>query len=126
MLLYRIGKRLETVSDDVYYKNMTSGKRLLAKVAPFARIARGVAHPHRLAILYMLAHEPMWPHDIARHIPIRESLVAHHLKEMYASGWLKKHRVGKNVMYRINKKVFRELPKFLAGTPLWDELNKQV
>ena len=85
---------------------------------------RGISSPYRLAILYLLAHDPMWPHDIARHVPIPQSLVAHHLKEMYGAGWIKKQRVGNHVMYRINKKIFREIPKFLKDTPLWRKVNK--
>ncbi len=103
---------------------MTSGKRLLARVAPFARIAKGIAHPQRLAILYLLAHDPMWPQDIARHLPIPQSLVAHHLKAMVTSGWLKKRREGKYTMYAVNKKVIRQLPLLLIGTPLWREIQK--
>lgn len=104
---------------------MTSGKRLILRVAPYARLIRGVAHPHRLAILYLLAHGPSFPKDISRHLPVLGGLVAHHLKEMHASGWLKKQRVGKNVMYKIHKKNIREIPKFLIDTPLWREISKK-
>ena len=104
---------------------MTSGKRLVARVAPYARFVRGIAHPHRLAILYLLAHAPMFPHEIGKHIPVPESLVAHHIKAMYASGWLKKQRVGKHMLYSVNKKTLREIPKFLLDTPLWRNMSKK-
>lgn len=111
----------------MYYNvGMTSGKRLLAKVAPFAKIVRGVAHPHRLAILYLLAYEPMSPRDIAKHIPVPASVVFHHLKEMHASGWLHKLRVGKHMIYKINKKVIRQIPKFFDNTPLGFHTHKPV
>lgn len=105
---------------------MTSGKRLLAKVDPYARLLRGIAHPHRLAILYLLAHDAMWPEDITRHMTIPQNLVAHHLRAMTSSGWVKKHRVGKHMMYAVNKKAFRQLPVLLVGTPLWRQLVKPV
>ena len=92
---------------------MTSGKRLLAKVAPFAKIIKGIAHPHRLAILYLLAYDPTWPEDIVRHMPIRQTLVAHHLKEMLRSGWLTKKRNGKHVTYAVNKKIMKQLASFV-------------
>ncbi len=98
---------------------MTSGKRLLAKVAPYAKIVRGIAHPHRLAILYLLAHEPTWPEDIGRHLPIAQTLIAHHLKAMVASGWLSKRRIGRHTTYTINKRTITQLPQLLTGTPLW-------
>ena len=103
---------------------MTSGKRLLAKVAPYAKIVRGVAHPHRLAILYLLAHDPTWPEDLGRHLPLPQNLIAHHLKEMVSSGWLKKRRTGKHVTYMINKKIVKQLPFLLADTPFWKNLTK--
>ena len=109
----------------MYYNvGMTSGKRLLAKVAPFARMARGIGSDYRLAIVYLLAHGPMWPEDISRHLPIAQNLIAHHLRAMVLSGWLKKRRVGGHVLYTLQKKTFREFPKLLAGTPFWSELSK--
>ena len=39
---------------------MTIGKKLHEKVKPHAKRIAGIAHPHRLAILYLLAHDPMW------------------------------------------------------------------
>lgn len=103
---------------------MTTGKRLLSKVAPFAKMVKGVAHPYRLAILYLLCHDERWMNDLVRDVGLPENLVAHHLKEMVAAGWLKKSREGRHVIYMINKKAFRELPKLLTETPLWREIAK--
>ena len=106
---------------------MTSGKRLLQKVAPFARLIRGIDSPYRLAILYILAQgKPTYPEDISRHIPITQNLLAHHLQAMVASGWLRKQRVGSHVLYVLQKKAVKELPKLLMDTPFWRELTKTV
>lgn len=106
---------------------MTSGKRLLQKVAPFSRLIRGISSPYRLAILYILAQgKPRYPEDISRHIPITQNLLAHHLQAMVKAGWLKKQRVGNHVLYAIQKKAVRELPKLLDDTPFWRELSKTV
>lgn len=96
---------------------MTTGKRLLAKVAPFAAMVRGVAHPHRIAIVYLLAHDPMWIKDLKNHLGIPQNLVSHHVKQMMRAGWLKKIRIGKHVEYSLNEKIFKELPKLLDDTP---------
>lgn len=93
---------------------MTSGKRLLGKVAQYAVLLRGIAHPHRLAILHLLANDPTWPEDITRHMTIPQNLVSHHLKAMLRSGWIKKHREGKHVIYQLNKKAFKTVLKFLS------------
>lgn len=78
----------------------------------------GIAHPHRLAILYLLAHEPMWPEYLGRHIPIPQNLIAHHLKVLRESGWLKKYKEGRHTLYAVDKKYFKRLPKLLLDTPL--------
>jgi len=107
----------------MYYNvGMTSGKRLLAKVAPFARMARGISNDYRLAILYLLAHEPMCPEDIIRHLPVAQNLVAHHLRAMVEAGWLKKRRIGGHVQYTLQKKTCREFPKLLIDTPFGKEV----
>lgn len=86
---------------------------------PFARLIRGIDSPYRLAILYILAQKSTHPEEIARHIPITQNLLAHHLRAMVVSGWLKKHRVGNHVMYMIQKKAVREIPKLLIDTPFF-------
>ena len=86
------------------------------------RIVRGVAHEHRLGILYILAHEPMEAHDIAANIDLAENLVSHHLKEMFRSGWVKKTRIGRNMMYEVNLKVFNNLMNLFEGTPLYRKI----
>lgn len=98
---------------------MTTGKRLFIKVAPFAKMVHGIAHPHRVAILYILSHDPTWVKDLVNSLGLPENLVSHHLKIMCDTGWLHKERDGQHVVYSINQKNFRELPKILADTPLW-------
>lgn len=105
---------------------MTGGQRLLKKVEPYAEILRGISHPHRLAILYILAHGETWPEDIARHLPIPRPLVAHHIKEMVETGWLTKKRIGKHVLYRISKKTMKSLPALITNTPFWRDSMKAV
>ncbi len=105
---------------------MTGGKRLLAKVTPTAVLIRGVAHPHRLAILYILAHEPTWPEDIARHLPVPVNLISHHLRSMVHTGWLKKRRIGRHVIYSVNRTAVKSVPKIFTDTPFWREQIKHV
>lgn len=101
---------------------MTTGKRLLAKVAPYVKLVRGLSHPYRVAILYLLAHDPMWERDLVIHLGKPQNLVAHHLKEMTKGGWLKREKVGRYVTYTLNDKAFRELPKLLVDTPFGRQL----
>lgn len=114
-------------SSNLGLSTMTSGKRLLQRAAPYARLIRGIDSPYRLAILYVLAQgKPVYPEIISRHVPITQNLLAHHLRAMVQSGWLKKQRIGGHVLYSIQKKSIRELPKFLSDTPFWHELMGTV
>ncbi|MFZ5845199.1 MAG: ArsR/SmtB family transcription factor [Patescibacteria group bacterium] len=96
---------------------MLTGGRLKEKVKPFAKNLRAIAHPYRLAILYLLSHEPMWVRDLVLYLNLPENLIAHHLKIMHLAGWVLKTREGKNVSYRLNEKAFFELNRLLDGTP---------
>ena len=98
---------------------MTIGKKLHYKVAPYAKKIRGIAHPHRLAILYLLAHDPLWVRDLVNYLNLPENLIAHHLKQMALAGWVTKEKQGRNVTYTLNTKAFFELKKLLIDTPFW-------
>jgi DNA-binding transcriptional ArsR family regulator len=102
---------------------MTTGKRLLGKVAQTSVLIKGIAHPVRIAIVYLLAEEPLWMKHIVVALNMPESLVAHHLKSLIVSGWVAKAREGRYVTYTLNKKAFRQLPKLLADTPFWKEIT---
>lgn len=96
---------------------MLTGGRLKEKAKLFAKRMRALAHPYRLAIIYLLANDPMWVRDLVDHLNIPENLISHHLKQMYLSGWVLKTKEGRNVTYRLNEKAFFELNRFLADTP---------
>lgn len=96
---------------------MLSSGRLKEKSKLFAKKLRVLAHPHRLAILYLLAHDPQWVRDLVNYLNIPENLIAHHLKQMHIGGWVEKSREGRHVAYRLNEKAFFELNRFLEGTP---------
>ncbi|MCL4359940.1 metalloregulator ArsR/SmtB family transcription factor [Patescibacteria group bacterium] len=98
---------------------MYTGVRLKEKIKPVARMARGISHAQRLSILYLLMHRPMEAREIVADIDLPESLVSHHLKVMYASGWLRKTKVGRSVTYELNDIILEDLKKFFATTPFW-------
>jgi DNA-binding transcriptional ArsR family regulator len=102
---------------------MTTGKRLLQRVAPFSRMIKGLAHPYRISIVYLLAHDPMWGEDIAEALHIKENLLMHHLNAMYAAGWVSKEQDGRHKLYKLREKTFRELPKLIMDTQFWRNLR---
>lgn len=105
---------------------MIIGKRLRDKVIPYAHMVKGIAHPHRVAIIYLLLHDPLWIKDIVNYLGIPQNLVSHHMKQMMASGWVKKKREGKHVEYSINEKAFRALSDMFKETPLWKKKSGRL
>ncbi len=112
------------LSSNLSLSTMATGVRLKAKIAPFAAILRGIAHPHRLAIVYLLAHHPLRVRDLMQKVGIAQSLMAHHLKFMEKTGWVRKTRDGRHMLYELNKKAFKEMRRLLIDTPFWQELTK--
>jgi|SRR3990167_5605751 len=96
---------------------MLTRSKLKEKVQPFAKRIRGVAHDHRLAILYVLAHNQLEAKDIVDALGVPENLVAHHLKQMYITGWVLKTKQGRSVTYRLNEKAFFEFNRLFTDTP---------
>ena len=90
---------------------MTSGLRLKSKIAPYAKMLQAIAHPHRLAIVYLLAHEPLRTRDLVQRVGIPQSLMVHHLNAMEKTGWIKKSRDGRHMTYTLQKKAFKELAR---------------
>ena len=96
---------------------MLTRSRLREKVRPFAKRMDAIGQEYRLAIIYLLAFDPMEVRDIVENIGIPENLLSHHLKILHTTGWLLKHKVGKHVTYELNEKAFFELFRMLEDTP---------
>jgi DNA-binding transcriptional ArsR family regulator len=96
---------------------MLTRARLREKVKPAVRRMRAASHVHRVAILYLLAHEPMIVRDITEAIGVAENLVAHHLKQLHLGGWVVKTKKGREVMYQLREKTFFEFYRLFEDTP---------
>jgi len=103
---------------------MATGVRLKGKIAPFAAKLAAISHPHRLSIVYLLAHNPFRVRDLMQKVGIAQSLMAHHLKVMEKTGWVRKSREGRHMLYTLKKKKFKEVARLLIDTPFWQELTK--
>lgn len=96
----------------------------MGKIAPYAKTLRGIAHPHRLAVVYLLSHGSLWVRDLVTKLGISQSLLVHHLDAMEKTGWVKKSREGRHMAYTLQKKTFKGMARFLADTPFWRDLIK--
>lgn len=104
---------------------MITGIRLHEKIKPFGKRMHGIAHEHRLAILYTLAYGELPLHDIVLDVDRPENLVAHHIDVLMKSGWVTKRKKGREVFYRLNEHGFFELFRLFVDTPFYHETLKK-
>ncbi len=73
-----------------------------------AKVARALAHPARIAILKILATRPDCVcGDIVEEIPLSQSTVSQHLKELKEAGLIKGEIEGAKVCYCIDAKAWK-------------------
>lgn len=99
-------------------------KRLVDKTTKLSPLVRAIAHRYRLAILYLLAHDPKETFEIADTLMIKEPLAVHHLQQMVKSGWIRRVRTGRRVTYELEEKAAVELNKFIGNTPFFRNVSR--
>lgn len=98
-------------------------KRLIDKTTKLSNLTQGVSHRYRLAILYILSHDPKETRELSYLLSMEEPLLIHHLQIMVKSGWLRRIKTGRHVTYELKKDCALELIKFLGDTPFFRELS---
>ena len=79
-----------------------------------ARYAHALGHPARIAILQMLLRRNACVcGDIVGELPLSQSTVSQHLKELKAAGLIKGDIEGVRTCYCINGKVWKEAGELL-------------
>lgn len=80
-----------------------------------AGYAKALAHPARVAILRMLLERKACIcGDIVEELPLSQSTVSQHLKELKETGLIQGDIDGKKVCYCINEKSWREAQDMLT------------
>ncbi len=85
-----------------------------------AAYAKALAHPARIAILEFLASQnACMCGDIVDELPLSQSTVSQHLRELKNAGLIKGDIEGTKVCYCINEKAYKEIKtlfnEFLAA-----------
>lgn len=76
----------------------------------FARVAKGLAHPARAAIVAALAHRSvLTAGEIVGLSGLAQSTVSQHLRVLRKSGILSTRREGPRVWYRLDPRVLRSM-----------------
>ena len=101
---------------------ITKTEQFTAKENRLAAIAKALGHPARIAIIQLLLkRETCICGDIVYELPLSQSTVSQHLKELKSVGLIKGDIDGISVCYCINKKTWKEAKLLLGGL-----LNTQV
>lgn len=79
-------------------------------------IAKALGHPARIAILQFLAgQKSCMCGDIVNELPLSQSTVSQHLKELKNAGLIKGNIDGPSVCYCIDEKQWMKVKKVFAG-----------
>jgi DNA-binding transcriptional ArsR family regulator len=81
-----------------------------------ADLAKGLAHPARIAILEFLAGQSQCMcGDIVDELPLSQATVSQHLAELKRIGLIKGETEGHRVCYCINRRAWDEARALLGG-----------
>ena len=82
------------------------------KEQDLAEFAKALAHPARIAILKVLAqHNECICGEIVSVLPLAQSTVSQHLKELKEAGIIKGEISGASTCYCIDEKVWKEMER---------------
>jgi DNA-binding transcriptional ArsR family regulator len=89
-----------------------------------AELAKALAHPARIAILkHLIASKSCICGDIVGELPLSQSTVSQHLKELKEAGIIKGTISGTRVCYCIDEKVWNKAKKIMND--LFQSYNEQ-
>ena len=91
-----------------------------------ATIAKALAHPARVAILKVLAkYQSCLCGEVVAELPLSQSTVSQHLKELKTAGLINGKQDGPSVTYSINRvaleKAGKKMKKFFVKIDSWLE-----
>jgi DNA-binding transcriptional ArsR family regulator len=85
------------------------------KEIELAKYAKAISHPARIAILnFLIKKQSCVCGDIVDELPISQSTVSQHLKELKASGLIKGNIDGVSVCYCIDEKEWKKANQSLG------------
>ena len=101
----------------------TKAYEFSSKENRLAKYAKALAHPARVAILRLLAAKATCQcGDIVDELPLSQSTVSQHLKELKAAGLIKGEIEGTRVCYCIDEKEWKAAQQWL--NQLFDSYTK--
>jgi DNA-binding transcriptional ArsR family regulator len=94
---------------------LTKTEGFTVKDNKIAAYAKALAHPARIAILQLLIKKQACIcGDIVDELPLSQSTVSQHLKELKEAGLIKGEIEGKRICYCIDEKEWRHAESYLS------------
>ena len=98
---------------------ITKTEEFTIKDNKIAKYAKALAHPARVAILNLLIKKQACVcGDIVDELPLSQSTVSQHLKELKEAGLIKGDIDGAKVCYCIDEKEWENAKNYLASCPI--------
>jgi DNA-binding transcriptional ArsR family regulator len=99
-----------------YIMGLTKTEEFSARELKAASYAKALAHPARIAIIeLLLKKQSCICGDIVDEIPLSQSTVSQHLKELKAAGLIKGEIEGVKTCYCINEKEWNKAKQMLGS-----------
>lgn len=94
---------------------LTKAEEFSVKDNRIANFAKALAHPARVAILrILLKRESCYCGDIVEELPLSQSTVSQHLKELKEAGIIKGEIEGVKICYCIDADVWEQMQQVLG------------
>src|SRR5688500_18560200 len=94
----------------------TKSYEFSVKENKLGKYAKALAQPARIAILKMLAGKNRWQYgDIVDELPLSQSTVSQHLKELKEAGLITGEIEGARICYCIDAKEWKKAQEFING-----------
>jgi len=74
-----------------------------------SKVARAIAHPARIAILQLLYQKDCTCNDIVNQLPLAQSTVSQHLKELRKVNLIKGQEMPPKTIYSLDKKEYTQI-----------------
>jgi len=95
---------------------LTKAEEFSVKDNRIANFAKALAHPARVAILrILLKKESCYCGDIVEELPLSQSTVSQHLKELKEAGIIKGEIEGAKICYCIDATVWEQMQMVLGN-----------
>lgn len=96
--------------------NETKVNQFTAQQTEIAKISKALGHPVRVAIIeHLLQVNACICNDIVNVLPLAQSTVSQHLKELRNAGLIKGEIEGNAICYCLNEKTFELLKKYVSN-----------